>query len=174
MNFPNITPLHHFHFWCQKVLPLVYDDSLSYQEVLCKLTSFINTLITNEDELTQFIKNLQGDMDGLKSQWDTFQKDTTDSQEEFEIQINDSLAQMQQVIDDIESGKNIDLYINYIKAYVDQNLQEMVAGIVKYVVFGLSADGHFVAYIPTSWNFLHFSTIVDPNSELYNHLVLMW
>lgn len=34
------------NFWCQKVLPLVYDDSLSYYEVLCKLTRKINELIS--------------------------------------------------------------------------------------------------------------------------------
>ena len=28
-----------FKFWCQKALPLVYDDSLSYYEVLCKVVS---------------------------------------------------------------------------------------------------------------------------------------
>lgn len=28
---------------CQKILPVVYDDSLSYYEVLCKLTQRINT-----------------------------------------------------------------------------------------------------------------------------------
>lgn len=33
-----------FKFWCQKVLPLVYDDSLSYYEVLCKLTKYVNGL----------------------------------------------------------------------------------------------------------------------------------
>lgn len=33
-----------FKFWCQKVLPLVYDDSLSYYEVLCKLTRYVNGL----------------------------------------------------------------------------------------------------------------------------------
>lgn len=33
-----------FMFWCQKVLPLVYDDSLSYYEVLCKLVTYVNGL----------------------------------------------------------------------------------------------------------------------------------
>lgn len=33
-----------FMFWCQKVLPLVYDDSLSYYEVLCKLVAYVNGL----------------------------------------------------------------------------------------------------------------------------------
>lgn len=29
-----------FNFWCNKVLPLVYDDSLSYYEVICKLAQY--------------------------------------------------------------------------------------------------------------------------------------
>lgn len=31
-----------FRFWCHKVLPLVYDDSLSYYELLCKLVKRVN------------------------------------------------------------------------------------------------------------------------------------
>lgn len=31
-----------FRFWCQKVLPLVYDDSLSYYELLCKVVNYLN------------------------------------------------------------------------------------------------------------------------------------
>lgn len=34
-----------FRAWCQKVLPAVYDDSLSYYEVLCKLMAKINEII---------------------------------------------------------------------------------------------------------------------------------
>ena len=36
------TDLKPFRFWCQKVLPLVYDDSLSYYEVLCKVVDYLN------------------------------------------------------------------------------------------------------------------------------------
>lgn len=39
--------LKHFKFWCQKVLPLVYDDSLSYYEVLCKVVDYLNRLIND-------------------------------------------------------------------------------------------------------------------------------
>lgn len=35
----DITP---FRFWCQKVLPLTYDDSLSYYELLCKVVDHLN------------------------------------------------------------------------------------------------------------------------------------
>lgn len=34
-------------FYCNKVLPLTYDDSLSYYEQLCKLTHKMNEIIEN-------------------------------------------------------------------------------------------------------------------------------
>lgn len=37
-------PIKPFRFWCQKVIPLVYDDSLSYYELLCKLVYHINEM----------------------------------------------------------------------------------------------------------------------------------
>lgn len=51
-----------FKFWCYKVLPLVYDDSLSYYEVLCKVVNYINKLIEQDkifgDELTKLKEEL--------------------------------------------------------------------------------------------------------------------
>lgn len=41
--FNNISPLS--GFYCQKVLPLTYDNSLSYYEQLCKTTHKINEVI---------------------------------------------------------------------------------------------------------------------------------
>ena len=34
-----------FRFWCQQVLPLVYDDSLSYYELLNKIVAYLNNTI---------------------------------------------------------------------------------------------------------------------------------
>lgn len=44
-----------FKFWCQKVLPLVYDDSLSYYEVLCKIVHYINELIKEDARIIGMI-----------------------------------------------------------------------------------------------------------------------
>lgn len=41
-NTKNIKPIK---YWCNKVLPLVYDDSLSYYELLSKLTYKMNEII---------------------------------------------------------------------------------------------------------------------------------
>lgn len=45
-----------FHFYCQKVLPAVYDDSLSYYEVLCRLSDVVKKLM---DATTSDIVELQ-------------------------------------------------------------------------------------------------------------------
>ena len=42
-----LSHMKHFQFWCYKVLPLVYDNSLSYYEVLCKVVDYINNLIND-------------------------------------------------------------------------------------------------------------------------------
>ena len=54
-----------FMFWCQKVLPLVYDDSLSYYETLCKLTKKLNEVIENVNSIPDYIAGLISD-DNLK------------------------------------------------------------------------------------------------------------
>ena len=51
-NTPNIGPyteLKPFRFWCQKVLPLVYDESLSYYELLCKVVDYLNKTMEDVD-----------------------------------------------------------------------------------------------------------------------------
>lgn len=44
-----------FRFWCQKVLPLVYDNSLSYYEVLCKVVQYLNGLIDDVNKIPEYI-----------------------------------------------------------------------------------------------------------------------
>lgn len=48
-----------FKMWCQKVLPLVYDDSLSYYEVLCKVVEYLNQVIDAVNENTENFNTLQ-------------------------------------------------------------------------------------------------------------------
>ena len=61
-NSVNVKPLHHFRFWCQKVLPLVYDDSLSYYEVLCKVVDYINNLIDTNNEIIEYVDELKDEL----------------------------------------------------------------------------------------------------------------
>ena len=56
----DITPIE---LHCQKILPLVYDDSLSYYEVLCKATQKLNEVIENNNELVKQWELYKSDID---------------------------------------------------------------------------------------------------------------
>lgn len=59
---PSLTPtksLSSFRFWCQKVLPLVYDDSLSYYEVLGKMVVQLNDVIDDVNADTENVLTLK-------------------------------------------------------------------------------------------------------------------
>ena len=45
--------IEHVKFWCFKVLPLVYDDSLSYYEVLCKVSDKLNEMVDSLNEFSE-------------------------------------------------------------------------------------------------------------------------
>lgn len=174
-----------FHWYCQKIIPLVYDESLSYYEVLCKLTDYIKELSHETISYEEAIKKLQTDVQSLQEAFPQFKQEIENEINGFETTINNSfsefrnliqsdIAEMENTLEGIKNGEYIDLYLDSIKQYIDENLQELVAGIVKYVTFGLTMDGYFCAFIPPTWDFLDFSTINDPDSELYGHLVLHW
>lgn len=61
-----------FRFWCQKVLPLVYDDSLSYYEILCKIVDYINKLIEQDKIFADEISKLQEDLKEIQNYIDNF------------------------------------------------------------------------------------------------------
>lgn len=60
----NISP---FTFWCQKVMPAVLDDSLSFYEVLCKLTAKLNDAIETINGHSELIKTMQSEIDALQT-----------------------------------------------------------------------------------------------------------
>ena len=49
-------PISKFRFWCQKVLPLVYDESLSYEELLCKVVDYLNNVIEDVNSIPDYIR----------------------------------------------------------------------------------------------------------------------
>ena len=64
----NDIDLKPFKFWCQKVLPLVYDDSLSYYEILCKVVDYINNMIENQKEFSDELAELKSEL-GVIQKW---------------------------------------------------------------------------------------------------------
>lgn len=58
--------------------------------------------------------------------------------------------------------------------WVNANMSGIIYQMVRFVFFGLDDDGHFVAYIPASWEFLHFDTLLDPDKPGFGHLVVYY
>ena len=61
-----------FRFWCYKVLPLVYDDSLSYYEILCKVVDYINNLIETDKVQSADIEKLKQEIQEVRKWVDNF------------------------------------------------------------------------------------------------------
>ena len=83
-----IKSLQTFRFWCQKVLPLVYDNSLSYYEVLCKVVKYINELIDADKIIKENLEELEAELNVVQEWIDNY---NTSFAEEI---IKDCLATM--------------------------------------------------------------------------------
>lgn len=57
MNNTPFSEIQPIKFWCQKILPLVYDNSLSYYEVLCKFSSKLNEIISTLNNFESDVYN---------------------------------------------------------------------------------------------------------------------
>lgn len=135
----NYRTLQPFRYWCQKVLPLVYDDSLSYYELLCKVVDYLNK--TMED-----VETLHGDVTNLHTAYEELQSyvnnyfSTLDVQEE----INNKLDNM------VENGSLGDLISAYVKVspqYAD-NTSDMFDKTVLYIN---GSDGYLYKWSGSAW-----------------------
>lgn len=106
----NIRP---FRFWCQKVLPLVYDDSLSYYELLCKVVAKLNEVVDNENQLNEAFQQLKN--------WVENYFDSHD----FQQMVNDKLDSM---VEDGTLGSLInDKLLGDINAKIENNTNDISA-----------------------------------------------
>ena len=92
-----------FIYYCQKVIPLAFDESLSYYEMLCNLTAKIKEVIDEQNIEGQAIEELQNKYLLLVDYVDHY-FDNLDIQEE----INNKLDEM------AESGELTDIIAQYI------------------------------------------------------------
>lgn len=136
-----------FRFWCQKVLPAVYDDSLSYYELLCKCIDYLNNVIDKVNMHSDAILHLQAQLEDLREEFEEFK---TAGLEEF--------------------------YEDLLDKWIHDNMQGIIEQYIRMVFFGLTLDGYFVAYIPnkTGWDDITFDTIANYSSDDYGRLVLRY
>lgn len=73
----------------------------------------------------------------------------------------------------MESGF-FDYYAAQIEKWINDNMERIISKAIKMVFFGLTPDGYFCAYIPSSWAGIMFDTVADYASENYGCLVLKY
>lgn len=128
----------------QKVLPAVYDDSLSYYEVLAKVQCKLN-------EVVESLSNLN---------------DWQEAQDAV-------MAQLTQMVEDFINGGYRDDFDQFAQAWLNENIHEALTKATRMVFFGLTEDGHFCAYIPSDWAFV-FDTVIDYTDPNYGRLTIKY
>ena len=111
-NYKDLRP---FRFWCQKVLPLVYDDSLSYYEVLSKIVDYLNK--TMED-----VGVLHEDVEALHEAYRQLQQYVNDYFSNLDVQ-----QEINNKLDIMATDGTLDrLLLPYFNAYTDE-INQIVA-----------------------------------------------
>lgn len=88
--------------------------------------------------------------------------------------LDDSTAKLKSCLTELaEKLKNGDFNKGDFETWADSNMPAIVQEMVRFIFFGLDDDGHFVAYVPASWDFLHFDTILDTYKG-YGRLVIYY
>lgn len=121
--------LKHFRFWCQSVLPLVYDDSLSYYEVLCKVVDYINHLIDTDNQIIT-------DLDAVKQELEIIQKWIDDFDPEYVEKLIG-----EHIMTGVFFGLTMD---GYFVAYIPESWDDITFGTTQYDTFitGFTEYGH--------------------------------
>ena len=137
------------HWHCQKVLPLTYDDSLSYYECICKLIHKVNEVIDTFNDYEEIIQQLTGeiaDIESLKSRVTELENKAKEIDENAEkiAQLFNRDNHLQNEIDELTNQLNnlIESYDNII-TYVDN----AVAGVkVENSVAYLKLQNEFMVH----------------------------
>ena len=140
--------INHLKFWCQQVLPLVYDDSLSFYELLCKIVDKLNEVITSNNSLNEA--------------WQNFIN-------KFDINLSKTVEEiLTKWVDDGTFDKIIEGYINNSpKSYVGENNIKKVIGTIHGAVSGKQYWLQGGCYI----NGLYVACLIEPNSSNDNVII---
>ena len=60
-----LTDNQELEFWCQTVLPLTFDDSISYYEAICKLANYVNNTVDDLQTISNEIDQINIRIDGV-------------------------------------------------------------------------------------------------------------
>ena len=128
----------------QRVLPAVYDDSLSYYELLAKIQEKLNEEVSSLNNLNVW-QQAQDEVIGL----------------------------LEEKVDDFVDGGYIAEFDRFVQEWLDRNFDDYLTKWAHMVFFGLTEDGHFCAYVPQRWSFV-LDSVNDYDDPNYGRLVIVY
>lgn len=134
-----------FNFWDPGTwtIPKLYWDAFSQEQRIHAICKQLSKIIGYADYISTKVNENRFDIDELETLFEQF----------------------------MESGFD-DYYAEQIEQWVNDNLAYLYELLVRQVYFGLTLDGHFIAYIPESWNDIVFDTGANYSLDTYGRLIL--
>lgn len=115
--------------------------------------------------IIEHFKEIIDDIDSLES-WKSTHQQAYNELKNLTDNINARLT-------NIEDGDFPDSLYNAMKTWWEANAVDLVGELVRFVFFGLTPDGYFVAYIPENWRDINFDTIITPGED-YGKLCIIY
>lgn len=127
------------------VLPKLYWEAITPEQELHELCKRLHTLFDYAQQLGTLTAEQMQELQKLQAEFEKFKA----------------------------SGFE-DYYAQQLEAWINANVANIFNQYAKLVLFGLSDDGHFVAYVPESWSDIWFDTIATYEDPNYGCLVICW
>lgn len=150
-----------FRYWVQSTLPMVYDDGLTYYELLSKVIAYINnliednkTMIDNIDEVYEAFNNLQ---DYVNNYFDNLDLDPIIDQK-----VDEEITQL------MTDGRMLALIEQLIiTSYVPQFVDAEAEMTQRNVVYVLTSNKHIYTYSPDAERFVDSGVIFGDTTEYF-------
>lgn len=161
-----------FKFWAQKVIPLVYNDSLSYYEVLCKVVNYLNNVIQNVDNLNESVNSTNQSFETLKEYVNTTKDTLINTYNELQDYVNtyfDNLDVQEEINAKLDamadSGELTNLLAPFIPDLVTQWLNNHVTPTSPVVDNTLSISGAAADAKVTGDNFTELKSALTEDTN---------
>lgn len=128
----------------QKVLPAVYDDSLSYYEILAKVQEKCNEVVAANNYM-----------------------------QEWQATQDEVIRELTQAVEDFINGGYRQDFDQFAQAWLRENVEEALSLGSHMVFFCLDDSGYFKAIIPQRWAFV-FGTVLDYDDPNFGSLTITY
>ena len=135
-------------------MPLVFDESLSYLEILSKVLEYINNLMEEDRTIYEHLKRIDADLDTIKN----------------------DVKFLSNELEKCKNGEYLSIFIEKIKEFILQNIDRLILDSIRFVSFELSEDGYYkVCTTSKNWrDEIEFDTEMNSENANYMHLIIKW